>query len=424
MKLQIKNGRLLCASSGLDETADLFIADQKIVSTHRAPDGFIADQKIDAKDCWVIPGLIDLAASCGEPGYEQKGTIASETLAAASGGITSICCPPDCEPVVDTPSVVELIQGRAKDASAKLYPIGALTKGLGGTALSEMSALKEAGCHAVGNAKRPIVDNRVLLRAFEYAATFNLPVFFDANDYHLAQGGCMHEGAVSHQLGLTGIPALAETIAMQTALQLAELSGVTLHLGRISSKQTVDLIRQAKQTGQKITCDVAIHHLYLTEQDVDGYDNNFHVMPPLRALRDQEALLEGVADGTIDAICSDHTPHEQNAKLTPFAESAPGIAGLETLLPLTLELQHKTTAPVQTLLSRVTSGPAKIIGVKQGQLAVNTPADLVIFNPTTSWQLTPTHQLSRGTNTPFHDWPLQGRVEKTFVNGKLAYQMA
>ena len=423
MKQHLKNGRLLCGANQLDEVADLFIVDQKIVATHNAPDGFAADVEIDASDRWVIPGLIDLAANCREPGSEQKGTITSETYAAVSGGITSICCPADTLPIIDTPSVVELIQERAKDASAKIYPIGALTQGLQGTALSEMAALKKAGCRALGNAKHPIADHRVLYRAFEYAATFALPVFFDAQDYYLAKGGCMHEGFTSHKLGLNGIPVAAETIALHTALQLAQTTGVTLHISRISSKAAVELIRATKQAGLALTCDVAIHHLYLTDQDDDGYNNNYHVLPPLRSLDDQQALLAGLDDGTIDAICSDHSPHEQNAKLTPFSESAPGISGLETLLPLTVELQHKTSSTILDLLSHVTCKPAQIIGVQQGQITPNTPADLALFNPQTTWQLTPDNQRSQGKNTPFHGWPLQGQVEKTWVSGQMEFDI-
>lgn len=423
MKIKITNGRILCSANNLDTVADLFIVDHKIAATHQPPDGFTADLEINAADRWVFPGLIDLAANCREPGSVQKGTIASETLAAVSGGITSICCPANTLPIIDSPSVVELIQHRAKDASAKVYPIGALTQDLACKNLSAMAALKKAGCHALGNARTAIADTRVLYRAFAYAATFDIPVFFDAEDYYLSAGGCMHEGETSYKLGLPGIPAIAESIALHTALQLAEATGVTLHVSRISSKAAVELIAQAKQRGQQVTCDVPIHNLYLTDQDVDGYDNNYHVSPPLRSLADQDALLAGIADGTIDAICSDHSPHEQNAKLTPFPESAPGISGLETLLPLVIELQHKTSCTVLELLRLVTTNPATVLRVKQGKIAPDTPADVVLFNPQTTWQLMPENQLSQGLNTPFHGWPLQGKVEKTWCSGKIAFEL-
>lgn len=420
MKVSIINGLLINPSEHTPRKETLYIADKKIIDANT--NTFTADLTIDAQGAWVCPGLIELAAHLGEPGFEYKTTIAQETTAAIKRGITTLCYPPNTSPVIDKAEIAESIHRRAlKNRQARVVTLGALTKDLAGTQLSAMAALKQAGCAGVSNAKQPITDTQVLYNALAYAATFNLKVFLFANDAYLTQGRCVHDGSISTRLGLAGIPSCAETIAVARALALQKATGVALHLCRLSCADSVELIKMAQQQGQNVTADVAIHQLYLTELDVEEFNTAYHVQPPLRTLADQQALIAGVQSGVITAICADHEPHESAAKLQPFPSSTPGISGLDTLLALTIGLQNKLTLSPNQLISLVTSKPASILGLPQGTLDIGAPADICIVNPETRWMLSKENMFSAGKNSPFFCWPLQGQVQTTIVDGEVKF---
>ena len=424
MRITVSQGRVIDPANQLDSTTDLHIAEGKIVAIGGAPDGFSADQTIDAAGQWVIPGLVDLSARLCEPGLEHKGTIASECRAAAAGGVTTLTCPPDTDPVVDTPAVVELIRHRAEQAGlARVLCLGASTQSLKGEHISEMGALKGAGCVGVANAWQPVVNNLVRRRIMEYAATYDLTVFLHAEDTSLRNSGCMHEGPVSTRLGLPGIPTAAETVAVARDLALIEATGVRAHFCRISSATAMRKIGRAQFDGLPITVDVSAHHLYLTDMDVADFNAQCHVRPPLRSQRDLQGLREGVRRGTISAICSDHQPHEADAKLVPFREAASGISALETLLPLTLRLAQENHMSLLDTLAKVTIEPAKIVGIDAGTLSPGANADIAIVDPERYWQVGPETLLSHGLNTPFLGWELKGRVTHTLLGGKLVHRL-
>jgi dihydroorotase len=382
----------------------------------------MADECIDAYGRIVCPGLVDLRARLREPGQEHKATIASETRAAARGGITTLCCPPDTDPVVDTPAVAELIHRRAElQGMARVMVLGALTQGLNGTHLSEMEALKREGCVGVSNALRPVTNTLVLRRAFEYAATHDLTVFLHANDPWLSESGCVHEGIVSTLLGLPGIPHAAETVCLLRDLILIEQTGVRAHFCQLSTARAVSLIRQAREQGLPVSADVTAHHLHLTENDVLGFNSQCHVLPPLRTERDRLALREGIEEGTLSAVCSDHQPHDRDAKEAPFCATEPGISGLETLLPLTLRLVEEGILTLPQAIARLTLGPVKILGIEGASLTVGSRADICIFDPTRRWQLRAEGMLSQGRNTPFMGWDLKGQVTHTLLGGRIVY---
>ena len=415
MKIAITHGVLINPTENAPRSSHLYIADGKIIAHDHVPDNFTADITIDAKGAWVCPGLIDLSVHLDEPG---------EVQAAIKRGITTLCYSPDTSPIIDNAEIAEAIQRRAQAAQqARVVTLGALTQDLAGQQLTPMAALKQAGCAGVSNAKQPIADTRVLYNAFAYAATFDLTVFLFAADGFLTQGGCVHDGSISLRLGLAGIPHCAETIAVARALALQKATGAKLHLCRLSCAESVELIKSAQQQGQPVTADVAIHQLFLTELDVDGFNTTYHVQPPLRTLSDQQGLTAGIQAGVITAVCSDHQPHESAAKLQPFPSSAPGISGIDTLLSLTLELGAKTNLTPNQLISLVTTKPAKILGLPQGSLNVDAPADICIVNPDTHWRLTPENILSRGKNSAFFDWPLQGQVQTTIVDGQIKFSV-
>jgi dihydroorotase len=299
--------------------------------------------------------------------------------------------------------------------------LGALTLGLEGQLLSEMAALKAAGCVGVSNCRRPVANTLILRRAFAYAANFGISVFIEPDDHWLSAGGCAHDGPVASRLGLQGIPVSAETAAIATALELIHETGVNAHFGRLSSAHGVELIRRAKDRGMTITADVSAHQLFLNEMDINSFNSMCHVLPPLRSRRDMEALRQGVRDGAIDAVCSDHQPHEPDAKQAPFASTEPGISALETLLPLTLRLVHEQLIPTYTAQSLLSTQPAAILGIDAGVLAPDRPADLCLYDPELEWQLDSAAMLSRGRNTPFEGWSFQGKVRHTIIGGELIY---
>ena len=422
MKIQIKNGRLIDPKNNIDAVQDLYIAAGKIAGVGQAPEGFSANQTIDATGQIVCPGLIDLSARLREPGYEYKATLESELQAAVAGGITSLACPPDTDPVLDEPGLVEMLKHRAKQLNlAHVYPLGALTRQLEGKQLTEMWELTEAGCVGFSQADTPVTDTRVLWRAMQYAATFGFTVWLRPEDYHLARGGVAHDGEVASRLGLSGIPTAAETVALATILRLAAETGAKIHLCRLSTRESVDMVREAKRNGLSVTCDIAANHLHLTEHDIGFFDANCHLRPPLRSQRDLTALREALKEGVIDAVCSDHTPVDDDAKLMPFAEAEPGATGLELLLPLTLKWAEASGVDLATAISRITCVPAAVLGIDAGHLGVGATADLCLIDPTQYWKVDAGSLISQGKNTPFLGLELAGRVNTTLVNGHTVF---
>ncbi|MDT7849424.1 dihydroorotase [Methylophilus sp. VKM B-3414] len=423
MNILITQGRLIDASQQLDQVQDLYISAGKIVGMGAAPQGFQPDQTLDAEGKWVLPGLVDLCARLREPGSEYKATLLSELRAAMAGGVTSLACPPDTDPVLDEPGLVEMLKHRAKShALAHVYPLGAVTRQLEGHLLTEMFALTAAGCVGFSQADTAIVDTQVLWRAFEYAATFGYTLFMRAEDPYLAKNGVAHDGEVASRLGLKGIPAAAESIALQTMLRIAQATGAKLHIARVSTAESVELLRQAKQAGMVVTADVSIQHLHLTDMDIGFFDSMVHLKPPVRTQRDRDALRAGLLDGTLDAICSDHTPVDDDAKALPFAESHPGASALELLLPLTLKWSAQAKlAPLQAL-AKVTQIPARILGVNAGTLQTGATADVVIYDPEMEWRVDGRALLSQGKNTPFVNHSLTGKVTATITQGNLVFQ--
>ncbi|HEX8962599.1 MAG TPA: dihydroorotase [Rhodocyclaceae bacterium] len=422
MKIEIKNGHVIDPANGIDKPADVYVADGKIVAVGKAPHGFTAEARIDASECVVCPGLVDLAARLREPGFEYKATLESEMAAAAAGGVTSLACPPDTDPPLDEPGLVEMLKHRARLPDfAHVYPIGALTVGLKGERLTEMAELAEAGCMAFGQANTVILNTQVLLRAMQYASTFGFPVWLAAQDSYLAKGGVAHDGEVSARLGLPGIPTVAETIALATILHLAQNTGARLHVTRISSGAGVDMVRAARRAGIDVTCDVSAHHLHLCENDIGYFDPHARLDPPLRSAADRDALRAGLADGTIDALCSDHTPVDDDGKQAPFGEAEAGATGLELLLPLMLKWSRDAKVPLAQAIARVTSEPARVLGIEGGTLGVGRAADICVFDPRAKVRVTRQRLKSQGKNTPFLGQELPGEVRYTLIDGHLAY---
>jgi dihydroorotase len=420
MRILIRGGRVVDPASGRDAVGDVFVADGKILDKAGT-----ADRTIDAKGLVVAPGLIDLSARLREPGYEYKATLESEMDAAVAGGVTSLACPPDTDPPLDEPGLVDMLRRRAKAlARARVYPVGALTVKLAGERLTEMAELAEAGCVAFSQANAPLADTQVLWRAMQYAGTFGFPVWLRAEDRWLAHGGVAHDGEVATRLGLPGIPSFAETIALGTVLQLVRATGTRVHICRLSTAAGADMIRAAKKEGLPVSCDVGIHHVHLSELDLGYYDAHCRLEPPLRSQRDREALASGLADGTIDCAVSDHTPVDEDRKQMPFAEAEPGATGLELLLPLVLKWGAAKKLPLAKTLARVTSDPARILGVKSGRIDPGAPADLVVFDPGQHWRIAPEALKSQGKNTPFLGYELAGRVRTTIVAGNVVYESA
>ncbi len=419
MKLLVKGGRVVDPASGRDAVGDVALADGRIVEALAGK----PDRVIDAKGLVVAPGLIDLAARLREPGDEYRATLESEMDAAVAGGVTSLACPPDTDPPLDEPGLVDMLRRRAKAlARARVYPVGALTVKLQGKQLTEMAQLAEAGCIAFSQADAAVADTQVLWRALQYAATFNFPVWLRAEDLWLAQGGVAHDGEVATRLGLAGIPAFAETVALATLLELVRATGARLHVCRISSAAGVAMLRRARHDGLPLTCDVGAHHVHLADTDLGFFDAQCRLEPPLRSSRDREALGVGLADGTIDCIVSDHTPVDEDRKHLPFAEAEPGATGLELLLPLALKWGVQAKLNLAQTLARVTSAPARILGVDAGRIAPGAPADLVLFDAQAPFRVSAQALKSQGKNTPFLGLELAGRVRATIVAGSVVYE--
>ncbi len=424
-RLSIINGRLIDPANDIDTQRDIHISDGKIIALGNPPQGFRAERTLDASNKVVCPGLIDLRAAMREPGLEHIATIASETRAAASAGITTLCCPPDTLPIIDTPAVANLIRYQANQAGfARVLPLGALTQSLSGEQISEMVALKEAGCIGVSNALAPITNTLVMRRAMEYAATYDLTVFLHAEDHWLRNDGCVHEGAMSTRYGLPGIPEAAETVAVARDLALIEQTGVRAHFCGISTGRAVRMIGRAQHDGVNVSVDVTAHHLHLSEVDVSKFNSMCHVRPPLRTERDQSGLRMGLKQGIISAICSDHQPHNADAKLAPFSATAHGISTLETLLPLSLKLVNDLhLLSLSEVIAHLTHKPANILGIDAGTLTIGQAADICIFDPEHEWILSEKAVQSQGLNSPFLGWDLKGRVFHTLLNGKVVFEL-
>jgi dihydroorotase len=419
MKLLVKGARVVDPASGRDGAGDVAVVDGRIVASMPGK----PDRVLDAKGLVVAPGLIDLAARLREPGYEYKATLESEMDAAVAGGVTSLACPPDTDPPLDEPGLVDMLRRRAKVLErARVYPVGALTVKLEGRQLTEMAELAEAGCVAFSQADAPVADTEVLWRALQYAATFDFPVWLRAEDPWLAKGGVAHDGEVATRLGLAGIPAFAETVALATLLELVRATGARVHVCRLSSAAGVALLRRARHDGLPVTCDVGVHHVHLSEMDLGFFDAQCRLQPPLRSARDRDALAAGLADGTIDCIVSDHTPVDEDAKLLPFAEAEPGATGLELLLPLVLKWGVQAKLTLAQTLARVTSAPARVLGVDSGRIAPGAPADLVMFDPQAPFRVDARALRSQGKNSPFLGLELAGRVRATVVAGNVVYE--
>ncbi|HVN34419.1 MAG TPA: dihydroorotase [Casimicrobiaceae bacterium] len=423
MKIEIKNGRLVDPRHGVDGVGTLCVGDERVVAVGAPPAGWRAERTIDATGLVVCPGLIDLSARLREPGFEYKATLESEMRAAVAGGVTSLACPPDTDPPLDEPGLVEMLKYRARSLDkAHVYPIGALTVGLQGFELTEMAELTEAGCVAFSQAEAPLTDTGVLLRAMQYAATFGHRVWLRPQDPYLAKGGVAHDGEVATRLGLAAIPPAAETIALATIFALVRLTGVHVHLCRLSTAEGVAMMRAAKAEGLPVSCDVAVHHLHLCDVDIGWFDAQCRLIPPLRSSRDRAALRAGLCDGTIDLVCSDHAPVDDDAKQLPFGEAEPGATGLELLLPLTLKWATEDGVPLAAALARITSRPAEILGSPAGHLGVGAPADVCLFDARVHWRVEPSALASQGKNTPFLGLEAPGKVRMTIVGGHVVHE--
>lgn len=429
MKILIQNGRVIDPASGLDRVCDVALAAGRIVAIDRAPSGFTPSRVIDATGCWVLPGLVDLAARLREPGHEHEGMLESEMAAAVAGGVTSLVCPPDTDPVLDEPGLVEMLKFRAEKLhQSRLFPLGALTRGLAGEVLTEMAELTESGCVGFAQADVALQSTQVLQRALQYAATYGYTVWLRPQELYLGKGVAA-SGPLATRLGLSGIPVAAETIALHTIFELLKTTGARVHLCRLSSAAGVDLVRQAKAAGLKVTCDVSINSLMFTDTDIGFFDSRARLSPPLRQQRDRDALVAALADGTIDALVSDHTPVDEDEKVLPFAEAEPGATGLELLLSVAIKWSQDGGAPLTRALAAVTSEPARVLGASLGTLQASVGqiveggvGDLCIVDPAAAWTVQADALASQGKHTPFSSYELPGRVRCTLVGGQVAFE--
>ncbi|MBI5278486.1 MAG: dihydroorotase [Burkholderiales bacterium] len=429
MKILIRNGRVVDPARNHDEIGDVALAAGRVIGIQQVPDGFTPNKVIDATGCIVAPGLVDLSARLREPGHEHAGMLESEVGAAVAGGVTSIVCPPDTDPVLDEPGLVEMLRFRAEKLhQARVFPLGALTRKLEGEILTEMAELTEAGCVGFSQAEVPLANTQVLQRALQYASTFGYTVWLRPQELHLGKGVAA-SGPLATRLGLSGVPAAAETIAIFTILELLRSTGARVHLCRLSSAAGVALVRQAKDEGLRVTCDVSINSLHLTDNDIGYFDSRARLNPPLRQQRDRDALREGLADGTIDALVSDHTPVAEDAKTLPFAEAEAGATGLELLLSLALKWGQDSGVGLVRALEVLTSAPAHVLGASlgtlqasMGRLVEGGVADVCIFDAGAAWQVTADALRSQGKHTPFSGYELPGRVRCTIAGGQLAYE--
>lgn len=429
MKILIQNGRVIDPASGLDKVCNVALAAGRIIAVDRESQGFTPTRVIDASGCLVLPGLVDLAARLREPGHEHEGMLESEMAAAVAGGVTSLVCPPDTDPVLDEPGLVQMLKFRAEKLhQARLFPLGAVTRGLAGEVLTEMAELTESGCVGFSQAEVPLTSTQVLQRALQYAATYGYTVWLRPQELHLGKGVAA-SGPLATRLGLSGVPVAAETIALHTIFELLKTTGARVHLCRLSSSAGVDLVRQAKAAGLPVSCDVSINSLMLTDADIGYFDSRARLTPPLRQQRDRDALAAALLDGTIDALVSDHTPVDEDAKALPFAEAEPGATGLELLLSVALKWSQEGGAPLQRALAVVTAEPARVLGTSLGTLQASVGriieggvGDLCVLDPAAHWTVQADALASQGKHTPFSTYELPGRVRCTLVGGQVAFE--
>ncbi len=429
MKILIQNGRVIDPASGFDQNADVAIAAGRIVAIGQAPADFSANRVINAQGCIVAPGLVDLCARLGEPGQEHAGMLESEMAAAVAGGVTSLVCPPDTDPVLDEPGLVEMLRHRAEKLhQSRVLPLGALTRGLQGEVLTEMGQLTAAGCVGFSQAEVALANTQVLQRALQYASTFGYSVWLRPQELHLGKGVAA-SGPLATRMGLSGVSVAAETIALHTIFELVRSTRARVHLCRISSAQGVELIRQAKAEGLPVTADVSINSLHLTDADMGYFDSRARLTPVLRQQRDRDALRAALADGTLDALVSDHTPVDADAKALPFAEAQPGATGLELFWRLALKWGQESGVDLSTVLSRITARPAQVLGSalstlqgSVGQLVVGGAADVAVLSTEGHWPVAYATLRSQCKSTPFSSYELPGGVRATLVGGHIAFE--
>jgi dihydroorotase len=428
MKLLIKNGRVIDPATNFDEVCDLAVAAGRIIAIDRIAPDFQPNRVIEASGCIVAPGLVDLAVRLREPGYEHERMLESEMAAAVAGGVTSLVCPPDTDPVLDEPGLVEMLKFRAEKLhQARVFPLGALTRKLEGEVLTEMAELTESGCVGFSQAEVPLANTQVMQRALQYASTFGYTVWLRPQELYLGKGVAA-SGPLATRMGLSGVPVAAETIALHTIFELVRATGARVHLCRLSSAAGLALVRHAKDEGLDVTCDVSINSLHLTDVDIGYFDSRARLHPPLRQQRDRDAIREALADGTIDALVSDHTPVDEDAKTLPFAEAEPGATGVELLLGLALKWGQESGGGLMRALGVLTSEPARVLGASLGtlqasvgKLVVGGIADVCVFDPQESWEVAPAMLRSQGKHTPFSGYELPARVRYTVVGGQVAF---
>jgi dihydroorotase len=431
MQTLIQGGRVIDPASGTDTVADVAISSGRILAIGTAPAGFAPQTTLNAQGCIVAPGLVDLSVRLREPGHEHEGMLASEMAAAVAGGVTSVVCPPDTEPVLDEAGLVEMLRYRAERLhQARVFPLGALTRNLQGEVLTEMLQLTQAGCVAFSQAEVPLLNTQVTQRALQYASTFGYTVWLRPQEAHLGKGVAA-SGPLATRMGLSGVPVAAETIALHTIFELVRATKARVHLCRISSAAGVELVRQAKAEGLPVTCDVSINSLHLTDVDMGYFDSRMRLNPPLRQQRDRDALRAALADGTIDALVSDHNPVSEDEKTLPFAEAEPGATGLELLLSLALKWGQESGLSLSETIATVTSRSAQVLGgalgtfaASAGRLTAGGAADICVFDPAAHWVVEPAGLVSQGRHTPFGGYELPGRVKATVVGGRVAYTAA
>jgi dihydroorotase len=420
MKILIKSGKVIDPSQDINDYVDILIDGGKIRKLYPAGKGPETDKTIDASKCLVIPGLVDMHTHLREPGFEYKETIKTGTMAAVRGGITTVCCMPNTHPVNDTISVTEYIIEKAlKEGSCAVYPIAAITRGQNGEDLSELEALIKAGAIAFSDDGRPVTNSLIMRRALEYSKIFDVPIISHCEDLNLSEGRVMNEGFVSTILGLRGIPKAAEEVMVARDIALCELTKGRLHIAHVSTKGSVSMIRDAKHRGITVTAETCPHYFSLTDDSLISYDTNLKVNPPIRTSEDVEAIKEGLKDGTIDVIATDHAPHHIDEKNQEFDAAAFGISGFETAFALSLSLVEQGVLDIEQLITKMATTPSQIMGIEKGSLAEGADADVTIVNPEHEWTVDVSDFLSKGKNSPFNKWTLKGAIEMTVVKGKV-----